>query len=34
LDRNDDIKVVIDGKNCLNKEEIERNGIIYKGIGR
>ncbi|MDA1060784.1 MAG: nucleotide sugar dehydrogenase [bacterium] len=27
------IKIVIDGKNCLNKEEIERNGIIYKGIG-
>lgn len=27
------IKIVIDGKNCLNKEEIKRNGIIYKGIG-
>lgn len=28
------IKVIIDGKNCLDKEEIEKNGIIYKGIGR
>ena len=28
------IKVIVDGKNCLNKEEIERHGIIYKGIGR
>ena len=28
------IKVIIDGKNCLNKEEIEKHGIIYKGIGR
>lgn len=27
------IKIVIDGKNCLNKEEIKRSGIIYKGIG-
>lgn len=29
-----DIKVIIDGMNCLNKEEIEKYGIIYKGIGR
>ncbi|MDD5463974.1 MAG: nucleotide sugar dehydrogenase [Candidatus Moranbacteria bacterium] len=29
-----DIRVIIDGKNCLNKEEIEKHGIIYKGIGR
>ncbi|MFC1756404.1 nucleotide sugar dehydrogenase, partial [Patescibacteria group bacterium] len=28
------IKVVIDGKNCLDKEKIEKSGIIYKGIGR
>ena len=28
------IKVIVDGKNCLNKEEIEKHGIIYKGIGR
>ncbi len=27
------IKVIIDGKNCLNKEEIKRKKIIYKGIG-
>jgi len=28
------IKVVIDGKNCLNKEEILSSGVYYKGIGR
>jgi UDP-N-acetyl-D-glucosamine dehydrogenase len=28
------IKIVIDGKNCLDKEEIESQGIRYKGIGR
>lgn len=28
------IRVIIDGKNCLNKEEIQKHGIIYKGIGR
>ncbi|OGI16391.1 MAG: hypothetical protein A3J63_01765 [Candidatus Moranbacteria bacterium RIFCSPHIGHO2_02_FULL_40_12b] len=28
------IKIIIDGKNCLNKEEIKKCGIIYKGIGR
>ncbi len=28
------VKVVIDGKNCLNKEEIINAGIYYKGIGR
>jgi nucleotide sugar dehydrogenase len=28
------IKVVIDGKNCLNKNEIQKMDIIYKGIGR
>lgn len=28
------IKVIIDGKNCLNKDKIKKLGIIYKGIGR
>ncbi|KKP93323.1 MAG: Nucleotide sugar dehydrogenase [Candidatus Moranbacteria bacterium GW2011_GWE1_36_7] len=28
------IKVITDGKNCLNKAEIQKHGIIYKGIGR
>lgn len=28
------VKIVIDGKNCLNKDEIKKMGIIYKGIGR
>lgn len=28
------IKVVIDGKNCLDKDAIRKYGIIYKGIGR
>lgn len=28
------IKVIIDGKNCLDKKEIEKYGIIYRGIGR
>ncbi len=27
------IKIVIDGKNCLNKKEITAAGITYKGIG-
>lgn len=27
------IKIIIDGRNCLNKEEILKNNIIYKGIG-
>lgn len=34
LFKTNDIKVIVDGKNCLNKEEIEKYGIIYKGIGR
>ena len=29
-----DVKIVIDGKNCLDKEKIIQNGIYYKGIGR
>jgi nucleotide sugar dehydrogenase len=28
------IKVIIDGKNCLDKNAIRKLGIIYKGIGR
>lgn len=28
------VKVILDGKNFLNKEDIIKQGIIYKGIGR
>ena len=28
------IRVIIDGKNCLNKDTIRDYGILYKGIGR
>jgi len=28
------VRVVIDGKNCLDKKAVEKLGIIYKGIGR
>jgi UDP-N-acetyl-D-glucosamine dehydrogenase len=28
------IQVVIDGKNCLDKDTLEASGIIYRGIGR
>ncbi len=28
------IKVVVDGMNKLNKEEIKRKGVVYRGIGR
>ena len=28
------VKIVIDGKNCLNKDLIVKQGICYKGIGR
>jgi len=28
------IKIVIDGRNCLNKEKIKSLGILYHGIGR
>jgi nucleotide sugar dehydrogenase len=28
------IRVVIDGKNCLDKESIKKLGIVYRGIGR
>lgn len=32
--KDNNIKIIIDGKNCLNKEKIEEMGIIYKGMGR
>ncbi|MDD3486758.1 MAG: nucleotide sugar dehydrogenase [Candidatus Moranbacteria bacterium] len=32
--RDNGIRVIIDGLNCLDKEKIESLGIIYKGIGR
>ena len=28
------VKVLIDGKNCLDKEHVKKMGIIYRGIGR
>lgn len=28
------VKVIVDGRNCLPKREMEQLGIIYKGIGR
>ena len=28
------VKVIIDGRNCLQKDEILKVGILYKGIGR
>ena len=28
------VKVIIDGRNCLDKEAIIKMGIVYKGIGR
>ncbi len=32
--KNNDVKVVIDGKNLLNKETIKSKGILYAGIGQ
>lgn len=32
--KSNNIEVVIDGKNCLDKNDIESFGIIYKGIGK
>ncbi len=29
-----DIKVIIDGKNCLDKDAFKRSDILYRGIGR
>jgi len=34
LFQQNNIKVIIDGKNCLDKDAIKKLGIIYKGIGR
>ena len=31
--KKNNIKVIIDGKNCLDKKAIEKLGIVYKGIG-
>ncbi|MCK5061422.1 nucleotide sugar dehydrogenase [Candidatus Parcubacteria bacterium] len=28
------VKVVVDGRNCLNKEKFQKAGLVYKGIGR
>ena len=32
--KKNNIKVIIDGVNSLDKDDIENNGVIYKGIGR
>ena len=32
--RESKVRVIIDGRNCLNKEEIQKMGIAYRGIGR
>lgn len=32
--RDSKVKIVIDGRNCLNRERIQELGIIYRGIGR
>lgn len=32
--KENNVKVVVDGRNCLDKEGIQAAGIIYKGIGR
>jgi len=34
LDKLKGIKIVIDGRNCLDKEKIKNLGIVYQGIGR
>jgi UDP-N-acetyl-D-glucosamine dehydrogenase len=28
------VRIIIDGKNCLSKEAFEKEGILYRGIGR
>jgi hypothetical protein len=28
------VKIIIDGRNCLEKEFLSEKNIIYKGIGR
>jgi len=32
--KNSKVKIVVDGKNCLDKEAIKKLGIVYRGIGR
>ena len=32
--KENNIKIIIDGKNCLDKEQIKNLGIYYRGIGR
>ncbi|MEK6917008.1 MAG: UDP binding domain-containing protein, partial [Nanoarchaeota archaeon] len=32
--KKNNIKIIIDGRNCLDKEKIEKLGIKYKGVGR
>jgi UDP-N-acetyl-D-glucosamine dehydrogenase len=32
--KKNNIKIVIDGRNCLDKEKIKALGIVYRGIGR
>ena len=32
--KKNNIKIVIDGRNCLDKERIKSMGILYHGIGR
>jgi nucleotide sugar dehydrogenase len=32
--KNNNIKVIIDGKNILDKADVEKSGVLYKGIGR
>ena len=34
LTKNKTVKVVVDGRNALDKEAIQKNNIIYTGIGR
>lgn len=34
LFKENDIKIIIDGRNCLDKEKIKSLGILYHGIGR
>ena len=32
--KDNNIKIIIDGRNCLDKEKIKAMGILYQGIGR
>jgi UDP-N-acetyl-D-mannosaminuronate dehydrogenase len=32
--KNNNIKVIIDGKNILDKADVEKSSVLYKGIGR